>query len=191
MKKPKKLKAAKKTKPNNPIAHGQKQPLATMALEMKESTGLNAVPSQTLGYKNKLSDLLLEYAKPLTEMIFASKLSEIDKDSAGQEALEHVAFFWNISFLPYDEAVKKLFSATVSPFNLYGLSMEQTIEHKRKVIPIFDMMYERKQTLFPDETRFIVQTDIRCQALAISLNLASLDLNEHPYLPEIFDQKPE
>ncbi|MCV6637563.1 hypothetical protein [Candidatus Albibeggiatoa sp. nov. NOAA] len=184
MKKSKKLKATKKRSTH-------KQRLAAMATEVQESAGLHAISSQAVGYKTKLSDLLLEYAKPLTEMIFASELSEIEKDSAAQEALEQVAFFWNLAFLPYEEASKKLFSAVVSPFNTYGLSMEQTILHKRKVKPVFDMMYERKQSLFSDDPRFVVKTDIHCQALNISFNVASLDINEHPYLPEIFDQKPQ
>ena len=187
MKKSKK-KAARKKHPSALQGAQQSPKLAAMAAEVEQDLGIKSISSQAAGYRIKLSDALLKCAKPLTNTIHASGMSSEDKDFAVQELMEKVAFFWNLTFFPYDEAVKKLFVAKASPFNIQGLTMEEAIIHKRTIKPIFEIIYQRKHELFPDDTRFVMKTENHHTDTGYSLSVASLDLKEHDYLLEAFDK---
>jgi len=165
------------------------KPLAEFSRKMEEQTGLKSAPSKALGYKIKLSDTLLKYVKPLLDVVYKLKLDEIQENIIVDETIEQGVFLWNLSFLPYDKAADKLFSALISPFNTQGISMEEVIEQQRSVKPVFEFMYERKQHLFSKDSRFVVNIDKNCFGGSIELNVASLDLKQHPHLLEVFDKK--
>jgi hypothetical protein len=187
MKKPKKQKKQK----NKRVASPKKldKHLTAFATEIEEQIGMKGVSSKALGFKTKLSDSLLKYAKPLIDTVYMMELSEIEEGIMIEEVIDQATFFWNISFFSHDEAASKLFNTPRSLFSTRGMSMEKVIEYQRYIKPIFEIMYERKYDLFAKETRFIVQIEKSCQNRNIRVNIAALDLKDHPHLLELFSKQ--
>jgi len=91
-------------------------------------------------YHRKLSEVLLEFAQPLT----ATARTEEDFKTAVEVAI----LAWNLSFLPADERsafLKKSIPSLSSGKDAPLFETERCIQ----------MLLARKQTLFPDDRRFV------------------------------------
>jgi hypothetical protein len=122
----------------------------------------------------------------MQDSLHAEDMPMETKDALTVELLEQSVFLWNMTFLPYDEAISKLLTLKRSPFSTEGLNMEEVILQKRYAEAIFGFIYERKHELFPDDTRFIISADVDVQPNKYGLQITSLDLKIHPFLLERF-----
>ena len=90
---------------------------------------------------NKLSEIILEYAEPLTNVADGSELEE--------RAIRMSVTLWNASLLPKQKALE-----TMEPA-LDGMAQGDQLL-KSEFYLMFELMYKRKQSLFPNDKRFIV-----------------------------------
>ena len=90
---------------------------------------------------NKLSEVILEYAEPLMNVADGSELEE--------RAIRMSVTLWNSSLLPKQKALE-----TMEPALDDMAKGDQLL--KSEFHMMFELMYNRKQSLFPNDTRFIV-----------------------------------
>ena len=90
---------------------------------------------------NKLSEVILEYAEPLTNVADGSELEE--------RAIRMSVTLWNASLLPKQKALE-----TIEPALDDMAQGDQLL--KSEIYLMFELMYKRKQSLFPNDKRFIV-----------------------------------
>ena len=90
---------------------------------------------------NKLSEVILEYAEPLMNVADGSELEE--------RAIRMSVTLWNASLLPKQKALE-----TMEPALDDMAKGDQLL--KSEFHMMFELMYNRKQSLFPNDTRFIV-----------------------------------
>ncbi|MDQ7001613.1 MAG: hypothetical protein Q9N02_02850 [Ghiorsea sp.] len=91
--------------------------------------------------KNKLSEVILDYAEPLT-----NDVDGLDEES---KAISMSIIFWNASLMGKQEATESL----VKFIDLIG---NNTKGFKNDFYNIFNIMRERKQKYFKSDNRFIV-----------------------------------
>ncbi len=87
---------------------------------------------------NKLSEVIVDYAKPLTKHV-----------DVKYKAISMSIICWNISLMEKEEARRTLIEVTSQEGN-------NTEELRRNFYTIFNMMYDRKQKYFKLDNRFIV-----------------------------------
>ena len=90
---------------------------------------------------NKLSEVILEYAEPLTNVADGSEVEE--------RAIRMSVTLWNASLLPKQKALE-----TMEPALEDMAQGDQLL--KSEFYLMFELMYTRKQSLFPNDKRFIV-----------------------------------
>jgi hypothetical protein len=90
---------------------------------------------------NKLSEVILEYAEPLTNVADGSELEE--------RAIRMSVTLWNASLLPKQKALE-----TMEPALDDMAQGDQLL--KSEFYLMFELMYKRKQSLFQNDKRFIV-----------------------------------
>ena len=90
---------------------------------------------------NKLSEVILEYAEPLTNVADGSEVEE--------RAIRMSVTLWNASLLPKQKALE-----TMEPALEDMAQGDQLL--KSEFYLMFELMYKRKQSLFPNDKRFIV-----------------------------------
>ena len=90
---------------------------------------------------NKLSEVILEYAEPL--------INVADESEVEERAIRMSRTLWNASLFPKQKALERIEPALVDMAN-----GDQIL--KSEFYIMFEMMYERKQSLFSNDKRFIV-----------------------------------
>jgi hypothetical protein len=90
---------------------------------------------------NKLSEVILEYAEPLMNVADGGELEE--------RAIRMSVTLWNASLLPKQKALE-----TMEPALDDMAKGDQLL--KSEFHMMFELMYNRKQSLFSNDTRFIV-----------------------------------
>jgi hypothetical protein len=113
--------------------------------------------------KNKLSETVLEYAEPLT-------------NAAGENEEKAIRFsvtLWNASLLPKQKALEIMEPSLDDMAN-----GDQLL--KTEFYTMFEMMYNRKQSLFSNDRRFIVDYSLEENEDGFFLQVASTPLkNNH------------
>ena len=90
---------------------------------------------------NKLSEVILDYAEPLTNVADGIEVEE--------RAIRMSVTLWNASLLPKQKAME-----TMEPALDDMAQGDQLL--KSEFYLMFELMYKRKQSLFPNDKRFIV-----------------------------------
>ena len=90
---------------------------------------------------NKLSEVILDYAEPLTNVADGIEVEE--------RAIRMSVTLWNASLLPKQKALE-----TMEPALEDMAQGDQLL--KSEFYLMFELMYKRKQSLFPNDKRFIV-----------------------------------
>lgn len=113
-------------------------------------------------YGRKLSEVLLEFAEPLT----ATAHTEEDF----REDIELALLVWNLSLLPAEERSSFLEEA-IHPSSGPRASLPPKVE------PVVQMLLARKQAMFPDDNRFVVDHQLsggpRNADLVVAYEIAS------------------
>jgi hypothetical protein len=94
---------------------------------------------------------------------------------------------WNFCFFPYEEAIEKVLNSTVSPFCIVDLPEKEAESVKIFAEAFFETVYECKNELFPDDTRFVIDASIQDLSDRFHLSAASLDLKVKPDLLSLLD----
>jgi hypothetical protein len=105
----------------------------------------NAIAKIASRHGRKLSEVLLDFAKPLT----AATRTEEDFRTAVEVAI----LSWNISFLPADERatfLRKSMGALLGGKDDLPFETEQCIQ----------MLLDRKEALYSDDKRFVVEHEL-------------------------------
>ena len=95
--------------------------------------------------QKKLSEVIIEFAEPLLNSATDIKQEE--------KALNMAVMFWNLSFQPEQDALKLLKDEMVEPTS-------DDLELRQEFIEAFHMMYQRKNTHFSGDRRFILSDSI-------------------------------
>jgi hypothetical protein len=107
---------------------------------------------------NKLSAVILEYAEPLINVADESELEE--------RAIRMSITLWNASLLPKQKALE-----TIEPALDDMANGDQLL--KSEFYMTFEMMYNRKQSLFSNDKRFIVDYTLEENDESFNLRVAS------------------
>ena len=107
---------------------------------------------------NKLSAVILEYAEPLINVADESELEE--------RAIRMSITLWNASLLPKQKALE-----TIEPALDDMANGDQLL--KSEFYMTFEMMYKRKQSLFSNDKRFIVDYTLEENDESFNLRVAS------------------
>mgnify|MGYP001823540635 CR=1 FL=1 len=110
---------------------------------------------------NKLSAVILEYAEPLINVADESELEE--------RAIRMSITLWNASLLPKQKALE-----TIEPALDDMANGDQLL--KSEFYTTFEMMYKRKQSLFSNDKRFIVDYTLEENDESFNLQVASTPL---------------
>lgn len=109
----------------------------------------------------KLSVVILDYAEPLIEATI---------DTLGEEKAIHLSItFWNSTFLPQRQALENLNPAFKDMAN-----GDMQLEYDLKAM--YEMMYDRKQNLFSNDQRFIMDYSLEKNNEGFYLQVASRPL---------------
>jgi hypothetical protein len=113
-------------------------------------------------FANKLSEVILDYANPLTNAA---------GDNQGKEkAIRLSLIFWNASLLPKAKALE-----TTEPVLNEMVKGDQLL--KEEFYNIFEMMYNRKQSLFSTDKRFIIDYSLEKNQQGFYLQVVSAPFN--------------
>ena len=107
---------------------------------------------------SKLSEVILDYAKPLTDAADGSEIEE--------KAIRMSVTLWNASLFPKVKALE-----TIEPILNEMANGDQLL--KEEFYTMFEMMYKRKQSLFSNDNRFIVDYQLEENNEGFSLQVAS------------------
>jgi len=107
---------------------------------------------------NKLSAVILEYAEPLIDVADGSEVEE--------RAIRISITLWNASLLPKQKALE-----AIEPALDDMAKGDQLL--KSEFHMMFEMMYNRKQSLFSDDKRFIVDYTLEENDEGFYLQVAS------------------
>jgi len=110
---------------------------------------------------NKLSAVILEYAEPLTNVADGSEVEE--------RAIRMSITLWNASLLPKQKALE-----AIEPTLDNMAKGDQLL--KSESYMMFEMMYKRKQSLFSNDKRFIVDYSLEENDEGFYLQVASTPL---------------
>jgi hypothetical protein len=110
---------------------------------------------------NKLSEVILEYAEPLINVADESELEE--------RAIRMSITLWNASLLPKQKALE-----TMEPALDDMARGDQLLKNEFHMM--FEMMYNRKQSLFTSDKRFIVDCTLEENDEGFYLRVASTPL---------------
>jgi len=110
---------------------------------------------------NKLSEVILEYAEPLTNVADGSEVEE--------RAIRMSITLWNASLLPKQKALE-----AIEPTLDNMAKGDQLL--KSESYMMFEMMYKRKQSLFSNDKRFIVDYSLEENDEGFYLQVASTPL---------------
>ena len=130
--------------------------LARMKSEMIKMSGgadLKLLRDSSL---EKMSDVLLEYAKPFLDLIDPGNKQEYEK------AIQISMLFWNCAILQNDHKSRKEM-----------MKMLKTIMPDAESRGIADYMIERKQQMYPDNKRIIANYELSETAGGYHLSVAS------------------
>jgi hypothetical protein len=157
MGKSKKTKRPKK-KPNLQLRH--KRDLAALVRKTREM-GIFDPNDRVLTIKNskeKMSDILMEFAEPL--------LKDCDNDQEIEKAISMAVVSWNVALMPKTEQVdaRKKILDTLDPGDSAG---------RQAVMEIVDYLIYRKQTVYASNQRLIVNYKISKPDGEIRLIVAS------------------
>ena len=109
----------------------------------------------------KLSEVVLEFAEPLTDAVEGTEGEE--------KAIRMSITLWNASLLPKQKALE-----TIRPALDDMAKGDQVL--KSEFHSMFDMMYERKQNYFSSDKRFIVDYTLEENREGFYLQVASTPL---------------
>ena len=107
---------------------------------------------------SKLSEEILDYAEPLTDTADGSEIEE--------KAIIISVMFWNASLFSKEKALE-----TIEPVLNEMANGDQLL--KEEFDTMFEMMYKRKQSLFSDDKRFVVDYQLEENNEGFSLEVAS------------------
>jgi hypothetical protein len=93
----------------------------------------------------RISEVVLEFAEPLTAVV--------DDVEGEEKAIRLSIILWNVSLLSKQKAVK-----TIRPIFDEMTNGDQVL--KSEFLKIFEMMYERKQSYFLADNRFIADYNL-------------------------------
>jgi len=110
---------------------------------------------------NKLSAVILEYAEPLIDVADGSEVEE--------RAIRISITLWNASLLPKQKALE-----AIEPTLDNMAKGDQLL--KSESYMMFEMMYKRKQSLFSNDKRFIVDYSLEENDEGFYLQVASTPL---------------
>ena len=130
--------------------------------EKLRSKTSRSIPTEYVS-KNKLSEAVLEYAEPLTNAAGENE----------EKAIRLSVTFWNASLLPKQKALE-----IIEPSLADMANGDQLL--KTEFYTTFEMMYNRKQSLFSNDRRFIVNYSLEANEDGFYLQVASTPLkNNH------------
>ena len=109
-------------------------------------------------FDSKLSKVILDYAKPLTEALDGTEVEE--------RAIIVSVMFWNASLFSKEKALE-----TIEPVLSELANGDQLLEEEFDAM--FEMMYKRKQSLFSDDKRFVVDYQLEENNEGFILQVAS------------------
>ena len=107
---------------------------------------------------SKLSKVILDYAKPLTDTADGSEVEE--------RAIRMSVTLWNASLFPKEKALE-----IIEPVLNEMANGDQLL--KEEFYTMFEMMYKRKQSLFSDDKRFVVDYQLEENNEGFILQVAS------------------
>ena len=110
---------------------------------------------------NKLSEVILEYAEALTNVA--------DRKEVEERAIRMSITLWNASLLPKQKALE-----TIEPVLDDMAKGDQLL--KSEFYMMFEMMYKRKQSIFSNDKRFIVDYTLEENNEGFYLQVASTPL---------------
>jgi hypothetical protein len=109
-------------------------------------------------FDSKLSKVILDYAKPLTDALDGTEVEE--------RAIIVSVMFWNASLFSKEKALE-----TIEPVLSELANGDQLLEEEFDAM--FEMMYKRKQSLFSDDKRFVVDYQLEENNEGFILQVAS------------------
>lgn len=129
--------------------------------EKLRSKTSRSIPTEYVS-KNKLSEAVLEYAEPLTNAAGENE----------EKAIRLSVTFWNASLLPKQKALE-----IIEPSLADMANGDQLL--KTEFYTTFEMMYNRKQSLFSNDRRFIVDYSLEENDDGFFLQVASTPLKNN------------
>ena len=124
---------------------------------------LSQIPLESIK-SSKLSEAVLEYAEPL--------LNHANQGKEEENAIKISILFWNASLLPKDEALQ-----SIEPI-VNMANGNPNIESK--FYDMFEMMYNRKQSSYESDKRFIVNYSLEKNNDGYYLQVASTQFDNPP-----------
>jgi hypothetical protein len=147
----------KKNKTRKPLSVGMArlvQRLPNLNLPAQEKVLINPPEHE------KMSEVILDFAQPLLDMS--------DNDEATQKAIDFAIVAWNFAIIKErsgEQALEEMMRKTAKP----GTD-EAMIERYK---PHFDMLFQRKRELFPDNQRMILDYEFTESRDKFHLNVLS------------------
>lgn len=111
--------------------------------------------------KRKLSEVVLEYAEPLS-----NRANNVKEE---ENAIRISILFWNASLLPKHEALK-----SIEPILVNMANGDRKIESEFYVM--FEIMYNHKQNDYESDKRFVVDYSLEKNSDGLYLQIASTQL---------------